>query len=136
MIQITISNGEAFDRLTILARKIQSIDDPDKLMILRKQFDILEREVSLIYSNVVKKRDLDVLVDKLQLTNDILWEIEDTARVGGPYSPADMLFDIQYYNKNRHMIKREIDRITGDMEFTEQKSEKWLQNENSYNHTV
>lgn len=74
---IPISPGELLDKLTILDIKSERIADPDKLVNVRREQQLLDtvwRESGLANEAVLALRD------RLKAVNERLWEIEDAIR--------------------------------------------------------
>jgi hypothetical protein len=74
---IPISPGELLDKLTILDIKSERIADPDKLVNVRREQQLLDtvwRDSGLANEAVLALRD------RLKAVNERLWEIEDAIR--------------------------------------------------------
>ena len=76
MILVEVSIGEILDKLTILSIKKNRISDPEKLVHIGKEYDILE-EKSKHYLDSKEVKDL---FDELIEVNLKLWIIEDDLR--------------------------------------------------------
>lgn len=76
-ITIEVAPGELLDKLTILAIKLERIDDPAKRANVKAEFDVLEEAKRRA---VPASADLERLVAELRAVNEALWEIEDKIR--------------------------------------------------------
>jgi hypothetical protein len=76
MVNVPISIGELFDKISILYIKIQNIQEPSKLKNINKELALLEKEAKKINSKFL----CDFHYKKLQKVNAVLWDIEDGKR--------------------------------------------------------
>ncbi|MHA1598295.1 MAG: DUF6165 family protein [Alphaproteobacteria bacterium] len=76
-INVEISPGELIDKLTILAIKLERIEDADKLKNIRHEHDVL---TSALAASIPASGRLDELTGQLKAVNEELWEIEDDIR--------------------------------------------------------
>ena len=120
--KIEVSNGEIIDKFTILKIKVERVVNPEKIVNIKKELDIL----SPIASKIIDLQH--PLVNDLKAVNSDLWVIEDEIR--NLEKEADFgskFIDLarQVYKKNdlRARIKKEINIITGS-DLTEEKSYK------------
>ena len=76
-LKVEVSVGELLDKITILEIKSERIPDPDKLVNVRKELDLLKTtwEASPLAAN-----DVAASVAGLKAVNEELWEIEDDIR--------------------------------------------------------
>jgi hypothetical protein len=106
-----ISVGELFDKITILAIKLEHTNDDSKLKNITIELEEL--------SKLVKVDDIIVnnLVKELKNINEIIWDVEDAIRV----KEKNKLFDedfialarsVYIYNDKRAVVKRQINELT------------------------
>lgn len=80
---VQVSIGEAFDKLSILTIKLERITDENKLENVRKEFNYLDYELKRLYKPIFYSPHYEELL----ATNKALWDIEDALReherVGG-----------------------------------------------------
>ncbi len=122
--KIEVSNGEIIDKLTIIRIKLERIKDPEKLINLRKEYDILSEAASSII-------DMDdPLVRDLYSVNLNLWEIED--RIRDMERRKDFGEDfiktarsVYFNNDRRAELKREINLRTSSGLIEEKSYEKY-----------
>lgn len=110
---IQVSNGEIIDKLTILSLKLVHIEDEDKLVNIRKEFDILykaAKDIGIDESNELYQRMLEI--------NGKLWDIEDKIRdcesrkdFGEEF--VELARSVYITNDERSRIKKEINLQTG-----------------------
>ena len=73
-----ISVGELFDKITILNIKTKKIHDSEKLNNIKKELSFLNHQASSI---IIKDQALlNHSIEKLQLINEELWDIENNKR--------------------------------------------------------
>ena len=122
--KIEVSNGELFDKLTILEIKLSKITDKDKLDNLMTEWEYINSQTLSYYQ--IYGHKLTLIVDKLDDLNNELWWIEDQIRL----CEKQKVFDIEFVelarsvyklNDERHDLKKEIDKITNS-KFSEEKS--------------
>ena len=82
MINIPVSAGELFDKLSILCIKLDKIKDDNKLKLVNKELE----ELILICDVVAHKhkhsvKELEKLQSELLIVNTELWDIEDDIRI-------------------------------------------------------
>lgn len=121
MINIPISIGELFDRISILEIKLEKIQNKEKLKNVKKELLLLNNLLVDIDTSNIQH-----LIIKLKETNLILWDIEDRIRI----KEQSLQFDEQFIqlarsvyitNDKRSEIKRKINLITNS-ELIEEKS--------------
>jgi len=106
--KVDISFGELVDKVSILSIKLKKIRSEDKLINIRKEFDLLK--VSMEDSGI--KIDSEEFL-RLEKVNLGLWEIEDKIRlkeVAGEFD-ADFIKlarSVYFENDDRAAIKKEI----------------------------
>jgi len=115
--KIEVSNGELFDKLTILEIKLSKITDKDKLSNLMKEWEYINSKAVIFYQT---------LGDKLDDLNNELWWIEDNIRLCEREQRFDKEFvelarSVYKLNDERHDLKKQIDILTNS-KFSEEKS--------------
>ena len=122
--KIEVSNGELFDKLTILEIKLSKISDKAKLENLMKEWEYINSQAIAYYQIYGNK--LTSIVDKLDDVNNELWWIEDQIRVcekerrfGAEF--VELARAVYKLNDERHDLKKDIDKITNS-KFSEEKS--------------
>ena len=110
-IKIPVSYGELIDKLTILDIKKIKISDQQKLVNIKKEFDLLEESVSELKKDNIN--DYNKFYSELKKINLNLWEIEDQIRVCEKNKSFDKEFiefarSIYKLNDKRFDIKNEI----------------------------
>ena len=122
--KIEVSNGELFDKLTILEIKLNKISNKDKLENLMNEWEYINAQAISYYQIYGNK--LTSIVDKLDDLNNELWWVEDQIRL----CERKEIFDIEFVelarsvyklNDERHDLKKEIDKLTNS-KFSEEKS--------------
>jgi len=113
MITIPVSIGELIDKLSILHVKKMKISDPEKLVYVNKEFELLYN----FSSDYLNDEEITKLYHKLVDTNSKLWEIEDTLRVIETEKNFDSKFielsrSVYHTNDNRFKLKNEINERT------------------------
>ena len=120
--KIEISNGELVDKVCILKIKLKNIKDPDKLINIQKEFDMLSSKmISFLPMNAFQKELID-----LEKVNEDLWVIEDKLRVKEKEQEFDQEFtelarSVYFTNDRRSDVKKKINLITKS-ELVEEKS--------------
>jgi len=110
-----ISVGELFDKITILNIKTQKIHDSEKLLNIKKELNFLNHQTSNI--NVKDQESLNRNIEKLQLINEELWDIENYKRECEANKDFGEKFiqlsrDVHFKNDIRAQIKKEINLLT------------------------
>ena len=110
-----ISVGELFDKITILNIKTQKIHDSEKLQNIEKELNFLNHQTSNI--NVKDQELLNRNIEKLQLINEELWDIENYKRECEANKDFGEKFiqlsrDVHFKNDIRAKIKKEINLLT------------------------
>ena len=122
-VNVEISIGEFFDKITILEIKKERIANADKLVNINKELDGLNNllvEQSFSRDNVAQE------VAELRKINEALWEIEDDIREKESQKAFDDRFielarAVYVTNDKRSDIKRDINLKLGS-DFVEEKS--------------
>jgi predicted nucleic acid-binding Zn-ribbon protein len=122
--KIEVSNGEIADKLTIIEIKLKRIKDKDKLINLKKEYDVLNDAVSKI---IDKNHEL---YKQLLAVNQELWDIEDKIRdlerdkdFGDDFIQTARA--VYFTNDKRSEIKRKINKHTGSNLFEEKSYQKY-----------
>ena len=114
--QVEISIGELFDKLTILEIKIDKINDPTKLENVTKEWNALNEKsmdiLSIFADSVLFKK-----IDQLKNVNEELWWVEDSIRENEKKQIFDKEFveltrAVYKLNDERSEIKRQINLLT------------------------
>ena len=122
--KIEVSNGELFDKLTILEIKLNKISNKDKLENLMNEWEYINAQAISYYQIYGNK--LTSIVDKLDDLNNELWWVEDQIRL----CEKKEIFDIEFVelarsvyklNDERYDLKKQIDNLTNS-KFSEEKS--------------
>tara|TARA_R110000851_G_scaffold190769_1_gene341463 strand:- start:703 stop:1077 length:375 start_codon:yes stop_codon:yes gene_type:complete len=121
--KIEVSNGEIFDKLSILEVKSQKITDATKLEHVSKEYNYLKEVIDMIDFSL----DTETY-KKLRDINFRLWDIEDEIRLkeeqadfGDRFVELSRL--IYILNDERFRLKKKINIETGS-NFHEQKGHK------------
>ncbi len=118
--KIEISIGELVDKVTILSIKLQKIKDKQKLVNIRKEYDILRTSMETA-GITTDSGDFE----SLQAVNLILWDIEDRIRIKESKKEFDDEFiqlarSVYIQNDRRFELKRKIN-LSYDSELMEEK---------------
>ena len=114
--QVEISIGELFDKLTILEIKIDKINDPAKLENVTKEWNALNEKsmdiLSIFADSVLFKK-----IDQLKNVKKELWWVEDSIRENEKKQIFDKEFvelarAVYKLNDERSEIKRQINLLT------------------------
>ena len=124
MLSVPVSVGELIDKLSILQVKKIKVTNPDKLLFINKEYDLLY-EMS---SEFLQRKDILQIYDDLINTNLKLWEVEDELRVIESIKNFDDTFtelarSVYYTNDERFRLKDKINSLTNS-EIKEQKDYK------------
>ena len=122
-INIEISIGEFFDKITILEIKKERISDTEKLANINKELDALNK---LLDSLQFSRADVKDEVFELKSINEELWVIEDDIRDKESNKQFDQEFielarSVYFTNDRRSEVKRDINIKLGS-DFVEEKS--------------
>jgi hypothetical protein len=122
-VNVEISIGEFFDKITILEIKHERINDPDKRVNIDRELDWLN---GLLQELPFSRADVAAEVEELRRINEELWVIEDDIRD----KESQKLFDQQFIelaravyhtNDRRSEVKKVINLKLGS-DFVEEKS--------------
>lgn len=124
MIEIPVSVGELFDKVTILSIKMKHITDADKLRNINLELNALEQ----ILQPYTEHADFKQLYDALYNCNLAGWRYEDEIRDRQRQGKIDLEFAeitnaTHLNNDNRMRIKRSIN-ATFNSSIIEEKSYK------------
>jgi len=122
-VNIEISIGEFFDKITILEIKKERIHDEEKLVNINKELDALN---DLLEKLPFSRADIQKEFDELKAINEKLWVIEDDIRDKESAKEFDDAFielarSVYFTNDKRSDVKREINLKLGS-DFIEEKS--------------
>ena len=122
-VNVEISIGEFFDKVTILEIKRARISDPLKLININKELDVLNH---LLTKLPFSRDKIKVEVDELRQINEKLWVIEDDIRDKEARKQFDQGFIelarlVYITNDRRSAVKRDINVKLGS-DFVEEKS--------------
>ena len=124
--KIEVSNGEIIDKYTILEIKLSEIKNPEKLVNINNEYEILTPDVERIYAICKDKTRLKTLHNNLLEVNKKLWKIEDDIRECERNKLFDQTFidlarSVYFTNDQRAKIKNDINKNFGS-ELVEVKS--------------
>ena len=114
-VSVEISPGELIDKITILEIKLYRIEDADKLVNVKHEFEILAaaRDGAL-----EPTPELDLLSAELKQANESLWQIEDDIRdcerakdFGDTF--VALARAVYINNDKRSQLKRRINALLG-----------------------
>lgn len=122
-VNLEISIGEFFDKVTILEIKKERISDADKLVNINNELDALNE---LLAKLPFSRDDVAKEVAELKKINEELWVIEDDIRDKESKKSFDQVFielarSVYFTNDRRSDVKREINIKLGS-DFVEEKS--------------
>ena len=122
-VNVEISIGEFFDKLTILEIKKERISNADKLLNISKELDGLN---DLLTQLSFSREDAAQEVSDLKRINEALWEIEDDIREQESQKTfgdrfIELARAVYITNDKRSDIKRDINLKLGS-DFVEEKS--------------
>jgi hypothetical protein len=122
-INIEISIGEFFDKITILEIKQERIADQAKLVNINNELDALN---ALLDGLPISRADVENEVSELKAINEKLWVIEDDIRDKESKKSFDQEFielarAVYFTNDRRSEVKRAINLKLGS-DFIEEKS--------------
>ncbi len=120
---IPLSLGELVDRITILLIKKDRITEPEKLIHVIDEYEIL---YDTIEKALTSSREFDSLVNELRDANEAMWDIQDALRAKKLAGQFDEEFialgrSVYYTNDKRCTIKRTINTMFGS-ELIEEKN--------------
>ena len=122
-VNVEISIGEFFDKITILEIKRERIQQPEKLENINKELDALN---ALLEQLPFSRDDVSDEVSELKAINEKLWVIEDDIRDKEASRSFDQEFidlarSVYITNDRRSDVKRDINIKLGSS-FIEEKS--------------
>lgn len=122
-VNVEISIGEFFDKLTILEIKKEHIANQAKLVNINKELNALN---ALLDSLPFGRADVEKEVGELKSINEKLWVIEDEIRDKEAAKTFDQEFielarSVYFTNDRRSEVKRDINIRLGS-DFIEEKS--------------
>lgn len=122
-VNVEISIGEFFDKITILEIKQEKINNVEKLVNINKELDSLNR---LLAQQSFSREDAVEEISALRQVNEQLWVIEDDIREREARKLFDECFiklarSVYITNDKRSDIKRAINLKLGS-DFVEEKS--------------
>jgi hypothetical protein len=124
MVQVPVSVGELIDKLSILQVKKIKVSNPDKLIFINKEYELLYN----MSSEFLERKDISQIYNDLVNTNLKLWEVEDELRVIESTKNFNDVFielarQVYYTNDERFRLKDKINNLTNS-EVREQKDYK------------
>ena len=124
MVNVHVSVGELIDKLSILQVKKIKVSNPDKLVFINKEYELLYN----MSSEFLERKDISQIYNDLVNTNLKLWEVEDELRVIESTKNFNDVFielarQVYYTNDERFRLKDKINNLTNS-EVREQKDYK------------
>jgi hypothetical protein len=124
MVNVPVSVGELIDKLSILQVKKIKVSNPDKLVFINKEYELLYN----MSSEFLERKDISQIYNDLVNTNLKLWEVEDELRVIESTKKFNDVFielarQVYYTNDERFRLKDKINNLTNS-EVREQKDYK------------
>ena len=113
-INIPISVGELFDKITILEIKRAKIKDKDKLIHVKNELKLLK---NIVRKKNINKRNISKLINQLKNINTKLWNVEDKLRIYEKNKSFKSEFvalarKVYFMNDKRAELKSEINVYT------------------------
>ena len=113
MVTVPVSVGEMIDKLSILQVKKNNVKDENKLIFIKKEFELLYNFSSEYLSNL----ETESIYHRLVEVNSNLWDVEDKLRVMEKEQRFDDEFislarKVYFTNDERFRLKNEINLIT------------------------
>jgi len=113
--KVEVSNGELLDKFSILELKLLKIEDKEKLINIKKEFNTLKPLTHKLFWMYGSK--LQTYYDKLAKINEQLWDIEDWIRDCEREKRFDKEFvelarSVYFTNDKRSEVKKEINILT------------------------
>jgi hypothetical protein len=120
---VPVSEGELLDKLSILLIKKDRITNPEKLVNIEREFEMLDK---VLKEKCPTSAELDTLRGELREVNEALWDIEDELRLcekGKEFGPRfiELARSVYQTNDRRSQIKYQINALLGS-ELVEEKS--------------
>lgn len=112
MIQIPVSVGELFDKVTILRIKMMNMEDPEKIRKAEAEY----LQLSPLLDKYITT-EIDKLFGQLHTVNSHLWSVEDRLRLMERDKMFDMNFidlarSVYHLNDQRFELKNKINQLT------------------------
>jgi hypothetical protein len=109
--KVEISIGDVIDKISILEIKSKKIKDQDKLVNIKKEFDIL---LSVVVKTIDWDSASELYLELIEI-NSKLWDIEDNIRIKEKNKEFDSEFielarSVYYTNDERFRVKSEINK--------------------------
>ena len=106
--KIPVAIGEIFDKFSILEKKLDKINDINKLKHVKTEMSCLEEFIS-------KYKLPDEIYNRLKTINQLLWNIEDNIRDKEAQKEFDNEFiqlarNVYITNDQRCLVKQEINK--------------------------
>ena len=113
-VNIPISIGELFDKITILEIKQKKIKDNKKKVQINKELNLLKK---IVKSKRLRARSISLQVKKLKMINVRLWNIEDKLRKFESNNSFNKDFiknarKVYFMNDKRAELKNQINQLT------------------------
>lgn len=113
--KVEVSNGELVDKVSILAIKLEKISSEEKLINIRKEYNLLLKDMKKLNISVDSKEYKELIE-----VNTDLWEIEDNIRVKEMNKEFDDEFiklarSVYFQNDIRFEIKKRVNQITNSL---------------------
>lgn len=114
-VTVEVAPGELIDKITILAIKLERIEDAAKVANVRIEHDTLTAARD---ANLPASADLDRLSAALKTVNEQLWDIEDDIRDcerAKDFGPTfvELARAVYITNDKRAALKRDINELLG-----------------------
>jgi hypothetical protein len=115
MINVPISVGELFDKITILEIKLTNVKNKTKLKNIKKEYNLL-----LEISKKTDMTHINYLILELKQINSVLWDVENKIRNKEHAQEFNLDFielarSIYKTNDIRAAIKKKINEITNSI---------------------
>lgn len=115
MVNVPISIGELFDKITILEIKLSQVKNEDKLKNITIEHNHLKK-----ISASINTKSIDYLIGNLKEVNMALWNIENTIRAKEKLQEFDLEFikiarSVYKNNDLRADIKKQINMLTNSL---------------------
>ncbi len=113
--KVEVSNGELVDKVSILAIKLEKIKSEEKLINIKKEYNLLLEDMKKLNISVDSKEYKELIE-----VNTDLWEIEDNIRVKEMNKEFDDEFiklarSVYVQNDVRFEIKKRVNQITNSL---------------------
>lgn len=112
-VEIPVSVGELFDKISILQIKQEKITDAQKLKHVEHELELLSQKLETL-----KLEKASAFIDDIKEINTVLWEIEDQIRVKEKSGDFDEEFislarSVYKTNDERFLVKNKINEFYG-----------------------